>query len=136
MKNAIFAGALALVLFGFAPAFNGPVQATETDAYGSSNQASINLNRIKTVLRLSPAQQSYWPPVEAALTDIAREQAGPSGYFTRIKRGIIGITLNSGALMRLASAARPLIESLDERQRQAVRALAREMGMGAMVAAL
>ncbi|MBV9348019.1 MAG: hypothetical protein JOZ70_13560 [Pseudolabrys sp.] len=139
MKKLLFVGALALTLSGLVPAVIAPAQAFEGDNYASSQQANINLNRIKSVLRLSSEQQNYWPPVEAALSDIAREQARTqvsTGYFSRIKNGIIGITMNSAALAKLGQAARPLLASLDDRQKQAARNLAREMGLGAMVAAL
>ena len=140
MKKLLFAGAIALALFGLAPATFTSAQATEADTFASGQQAMINLNRMKAVLRLSAEQQAYLPPVEAALADIAREQSSASatsnGYFARIKRGIVAVTMNSAALARLAHAARPLLASLDDRQRQAARGLAREMGLGAMVAAL
>ena len=140
MKKLLFAGAIALALFGLAPATLTSAQATEADTFASGQQAMINLNRMKAVLRLSAEQQAYLPPVEAALADIAREQssaaATSNGYIARIKRGIVAVTMNSAALARLAHAARPLLASLDDRQRQAARGLAREMGLGAMVAAL
>lgn len=139
MNKILCAGALALAVLGFAPVFSGVAHAIEGDTYSSGSPAAINLHRIKSALRLTSEQQSHWPPVEAALADIAREQAGPSqasNYISRIKRGIVGISLDSSALMRLAQAARPLLATLDDRQRQAARAIAREMGLGAMVSAM
>jgi len=98
----------------------------------------INIARIKSVLNLTPAQKIYWPAVEAALLDIARRQARnePSGFVHRISRRVVSIVLNSAAIQRLATAARPLIVALSDDQRRNARALAQEMGLGPVVAAL
>jgi hypothetical protein len=89
------------------------------------------------VLRLTSEQEPYWPPVEAALRNIARQQAQvePAGFVRRISRRVVSVVLNSVAVERLAIAARPLIAVLNEEQMRAASALAQEMGLGPVVMA-
>jgi hypothetical protein len=101
--------------------------------------ASINIARIKSVLRLTPAQEPYWVPVEAALRDLARHQArteSSDGLVHRISHRVVSVVLSSAAVQRLAVAAKPLIAKLDEDQMRAAHGLAQEMGLGPVVAAL
>ena len=101
------------------------------------NSAAINIGRIKSVLRLTPEQERFWFPVEAALRDLARQQerTEPAGLVRRISRRVVSIVLNSAAVERLAVAARPLIAMLNVEQMQAARGLAQEMGLGPVVMA-
>jgi len=100
--------------------------------------ASINIARIKSVLKLTATQEPYWAPVEAALRDLARRQthAEADGLVHRISNKVVSVVLNSAAVQRLAVAARPLIAKLDEDQMRAAHGLAAEMGLGPVVAAL
>jgi hypothetical protein len=101
--------------------------------------ASINIARLKSVLRLTPAQEPYWVPVEAALRDLARHQAhteSSDGLVHRISHRVVSVVLSSAAVQRLAVAAKPLIAKLDEDQMRAAHGLAQEMGLGPVVAAL
>jgi hypothetical protein len=118
MKTAFCAAALALTLLG-APAF------ASDDA-----PANINVARIRSALHLRPEQEPYWPAVEAAVREVARHQGGH-----RIGHNV-SLVLDSGAIHRIASAARPLMATLDLGQLQAANGLASEMGLGAVVAAL
>ena len=114
MKKTLCAGVFALAAIGLLsniaagtppPRFRAPT----SDA--TSMSASINIGRIKSVLRLTAEQEHYWPPVEAALRRTARQQARsePAGYVRRISNRVVSIVLNSAAVERLAVAARPLI---------------------------
>jgi hypothetical protein len=100
--------------------------------------AAIDIGRIHTVLQLRPEQEAYWPPVEAALRDVARQQAHnePAGFVRRISRRVVSIVLTSAAVRRLAVAARPLIAVLNDDQKRAATGLAQEMGLGPVLAAL
>jgi hypothetical protein len=101
--------------------------------------ASIDIGRIKSVLKLTAAQEPYWAPVEAALRDLARHQArteSSDGLVHRISHRVVSVVLSSTAVQRLAVAARPLIAKLDEDQMRAAHGLAAEMGLGPVVAAL
>ena len=91
------------------------------------------------MLKLTPAQERYWQPVEAALRDIARRQAHSSetdGFVHRISNRVVSIVLNSAAVERLVVAARPLIKVLNDEQKQAAQSIAMEMGLGPVVAQL
>jgi hypothetical protein len=120
MKTLLCAAAIALgvALPTFAQADSGPA-------------ASINVARIKSALHLRADQEAYWPAVEAAVRDVARHQGAH-----RITGHIIPIVLDSSAIHRIASAAKPLISALDFSQIRAANGVASEMGLSAVVAAL
>ncbi len=141
MKMTVRAGAFALATIALL--LNAPLaQAAEINSvYGEQGQpsASINIARIKSVLKLTAAQEPYWAPVEAALRDLARQQArsdSSDGLVHRISHKVVSVVMNSTAVQRLAVAARPLIAKLDEDQMRAAHGLAAEMGLGPVVAAL
>ena len=139
MKMIVCAGVFALATIGLlsvdSPAFTAEI-------VGHSEQmqptAAINIARIKSVLKLTPAQEPYWAPVEIALRDLARQQspAESTGVMHRVSHRVVQVVLNSAAVQRLAAAARPLIVMLDDEQRRAAHGLAQEMGLGPVVAAL
>jgi hypothetical protein len=139
MKRKFCAGVFALaaiVLLSEIPA----ASASEFASGGyeqSQNTASVDVVRIKNVLRLTPRQEVYWPPVEAALRGIAHHQARsePEGFMRRISHRVISIVLNSAAVERLAVASRPLLAVLDDDQKRAASGLAQEMGLGPVVMA-
>lgn len=137
MKKMIFAGVLALAALGLLSVATTSF-ADEMAGLAVQETASIDIARVKRVLQLTPDQERYWPPVEAALRDIARRQenAEPAGLVRRISHRVISIALDSAAIGRLARAARPLIERLNDDQKQGALALAQEMGLGPVLAAL
>ncbi len=135
MKKAFCAGAVALAASGLFCAMPA-AQAAETVAYDQP-AAAINIARIKSALNLTPAQRAYWPPVESALRRVAREQqASSGGLIRRIGHRVVSIVMTGAAVRRLAVAARPLIDRLNDDQKLAAAQLAEEMGLGAVVAAL
>ena len=141
MKKVICAGTLALAMFGFLS--NVPALAANEHAAFSADQgqpaATIDIARIRNVLRLSPEQERYWPAVEAALRNLPRQQQARSeetGLMRRISRRVVSVVLDGAAIQRLAVAARPLIAALDAEQMRAAGGLAQEMGLGPVVAAL
>ena len=138
MRQVIFAGVLALATSGML-SINGSTYADEYNGVVASNEtASIDIARIKRVLELTPEQERYWPPIEAALRDLARHeaQAEPAGLVKRISHRVVSIALDSAAVRRLARVARPLIARLRDDQKQSAIALAQEMGLGPVLAAL
>jgi hypothetical protein len=70
----------------------------------------------RAVLKLTPAQARQWAPVEAALRAMLRQQGGAAN-------------VDSAQMVRLTSAAMPLIMSLDETQKRDARRLAHAMGL-------
>ena len=141
MTRFVCASVLALAMIGVLSA-GAVAQGREfSSEYGEQSQATaaIDIARIKSVLKLTPAQEPYWAPVEVALRDLARQQAPAaesSGIVRRISHRVVSIVLNSAAVHRLVVAARPLISKLDEEQIRAAHGLAQEMGLGPVVAAL
>jgi hypothetical protein len=80
---------------------------------------------IKDRLKLSSAQESYWPAVENALRAVARKihatrQADPNGA---------PIDPDADEVQQLKSAAMPLLFQLREEQKREVRMLARLIGL-------
>jgi hypothetical protein len=137
MKHWIFACALAFAALGSLFATSG-TYASETNGYAAQDTASVDIARVKRVLHLTPDQEAYWPPVEAALRAIAHRQAQaePAGLVRRISHRVVSIALDSAAVARVARAARPLIERLRDDQKQGALSLAHEMGLGPVLAAL
>lgn len=137
MKKTLWAGAVALAVTGLFVTMPA-AQAYDRVAGIERAATAIDIGRIRIVLQLTPEQARHWPPVEAALRDIARRQApgGEGGLVQRVKRRVVSLVLDSAAIRRLAAAARPLIASLDTSQLIAASGLADEMGLGPVVAAL
>jgi hypothetical protein len=89
--------------------------------------SDIQIAGIKERLRLSSAQESYWPPVENALRAVARKihatrQANPNA-------GGMPIDPEAEEVQQLKSAAMPLLFQLREDQKSEVRSLARIIGL-------
>jgi len=138
MKKMILAGALALAALGLF-SITATTYADELAGFAAQETASIDIARVKRVLQLTPEQEKFWPPVEAALRDIAHRQGDvepTGGLVHRISHKVISIALDGAAVGRLARAARPLIERLSDDQKQGALALAQEMGLGPVLAAL
>lgn len=128
MRRALCAITCAALLLGVSPAL-------------SEQPRAVDLPHIKAALRITPAQEPYWAPVEAVLRDIAQrhqtEQAqAPAGTVQGIRQRAVVIVLDSAAIARLAQAARPLARVLSDDQKRAAQELARKMGLGHMLADL
>jgi hypothetical protein len=140
MKKIIFAGVLALAaivtLSGISAAL--AEDGASITAVQPRQSATVDIARVKRVLKLTPEQEAYWPPVQAALRALARRQvaAEPTGLVRRISQRVVSIMLDGAAIRQLAVAARPLIATLHDDQKQAALAMAREMGLGPVLAAL
>jgi len=139
MKLTVCAGVFALATIGL---LSGGSVASAAEFGSQVEQAqpttAINIARIKSVLKLTPAQEPYWVPVEAALRDLERRQSSTEsgGFVHRMSHRVVAVVLNSAAVHRLAVAARPLITMLDAEQLRVAHGLAQEMGLGPVVAAL
>jgi hypothetical protein len=139
MKRTVCAGAFALATIGLLSIVSGASAGDIGNGYAAQRpvSAAIDVDRIRSVLKLTQEQERYWRPVEAALRDLARnqERTEPEGFVHRVGRRLIVIVLDSVAVERLAIAARPLIAKLDDQQKQAAGQLAQEMGLGQVVLA-
>lgn len=89
--------------------------------------SDVQIAGIKERLKLSSDQESYWPPVEAALRAMARKihatrQADPNAAGAPIDP-------DAAEVQQLKSAAMPLLFQLREDQKREVRTLARIIGL-------
>jgi hypothetical protein len=138
MRKMLFAGALAFAAVNLLSTNSAAVAQDLRTASVEQDAAAVDIARVKSALHLTPEQQRYWPPVESALRAIARRQAQaePAGLVRRISHHVVSIVLDGSAIHRLAVAARPLIATLRDDQKQNAVALAQEMGLGPVLAAL
>jgi zinc resistance-associated protein len=84
---------------------------------------SSKIAQLHAVLRLTPAQQRLWGPVEAALRALshglgATEATDDDGLVHRVRARVTGMALDAVAVRRVISAAQPLIASLDDDQKR------------------
>jgi len=94
--------------------------------------ADARIAALHASLTLNAEQEKLWPPVEGVLRDMAKKridrfekfraerekQAGPVDPIARMRRGADIMTERGGDLKRLADAAQPLYDKLDEAQKQ------------------
>ena len=128
MKKNLWKAALAGVI---ALAAVGPASATKfrPTTHVGSVLTDGQIHRMKATLRLTRVQEQYWPPIEAALREMARELSRQSGS----EEGSAA-AIDEAKVQRLASVAYPLLATLDESQKRNAMALARAMGLGSLVA--
>ena len=138
MRMTLCAGVIALAAVSLLSIVPSARAADMMDGVGAAHTASIDVARIKSALHLTPAQEPYWAPVEAALRELARRQERDAndGLVRRVSKRVVQLALNSATVHRLAAAARPLVRTLDEQQMRTAHGLAQEMGFGPVVAAL
>jgi len=94
---------------------------------------NAQFTRLKSVLKLTPAQELHWRPVETAFRALRDRQVPQetvdAGFVHRARTRVAGLTLNAVALQRFASVAQPLINSLDQEQKHDGTTFIRAMGM-------
>jgi hypothetical protein len=89
---------------------------------------------LKAGLKLSVEQEKNWPPVEAAMRDLATERAArvaarqsaaaqggdraAADAIDRMRRGADAMVARASGLRRFADAAEPLYRSLDQDQKR------------------
>jgi len=134
MWKAALVGVVALASIGCAS-----VPASAQEGGAGVTITTSHIGQLKSMLRLTPAQERYWPAVESALRSLVRQSAdedASGGFVHRVKARAATIASNAAALRRVLSAARPLIRTLDEDQKRDAMALARSLGIRHLVAAL
>jgi hypothetical protein len=89
--------------------------------------SDMQIAALKGRLQLTSAQEPYWPAVESTLRDLARK--------IHERRSAPGrqVALSPGEIEQIKVAARPLLSRLREDQKREVRALARIIGLEAVV---
>jgi LTXXQ motif family protein len=128
VKKNLWKAALAGVI---ALAAVGPASATKfrPTSHVGSVLTDGQIHRMKAALRLTRVQEQYWPPIEAALREMARELSRKSAS----QEGSAA-AIDEAKVQRLASVAYPLLATLDDGQKRNAMALARAMGLGSLVA--
>lgn len=95
--------------------------------------AESRIAGLKAGLQLTVAQEKNWPALEAALRDIAKARAerfqalrgdglekpgAAVDPLARLQRRAQALTVRAGELEKVAAAARPLYDSLDDAQKR------------------
>ncbi|MGA2125435.1 MAG: hypothetical protein ABSG76_04695 [Xanthobacteraceae bacterium] len=106
----------------------------DTRSADPPRSASAQIARIKTALKLTPEQERYWPPVEAALRDIVTQVSHESVQSRSFASGRTAV--DPERVQRLTSAAMPLLMTFDEAQKREVRRIARNMGLDNVASAI
>ena len=146
MKKTLIAVSMAAMLGGSVLAYAAYAQQPGTDAgrwrpstADISALADARIAALHAGLTLNAEQEKLWPPLEAAMRDMAKKriarfeqsraerekQAGPVDPIARMRRGADLMTERGADLKRLADAAQPLYDKLDEAQKQRIGILMR-----------
>ena len=115
-----------------APARKRPEENAQANA-----QASLmtEIAHFKAVLKLTPSQEQYWPPVDAVLREMAREQASAVVAASGRGTGKPKLVIGDEEMSRLASAAFPLLMTLNEDQKRDAMQFARAKGLDRVASA-
>ena len=145
MWKTVLAGTTALAIAGatFAYADQGAGKAEHAQRW-RPNAADITaftdarIAALHAGLELNADQQKNWPAVESALRDMAKQRAErfaarqsaqkPADPIARLNRRAEAMESRGAALKKLAAAAGPLYQSLDEAQKHRFVVLARLTG--------
>ena len=132
MWKAAFVGAFALVIFSFVSVARDGIGVTQASAQ-EVVVTDAHIARLKSVLRLSPAQEVHWRGLEAALRNVSSRSASEdTGLVHKVKARLRSYVLDAQAAHRVAAAAQPLIATLDETQRHDGLTAIRAMGVSAL----
>ena len=138
MKKVLLAGVAALAIAGSTvvyaqhrPWFHDHVRINPEDRAALTD---ARIAAVKTGLKLTPDQEKLWPPVEAAVRDLAklridranaRMGAGPgdagqtsSDPVARLRERAETMATTAAAMKRIADAADPLYKTLDDGQKR------------------
>ena len=113
---------------------------TETTAVTQTASGPVvtegQIASLKSVLKLKPEQQRHWPAVASALRNLAhRQNRAQADSATGWRQRVASAAFDANAIRRVASAAAPLIGSLDDRQKQEGMRLVHSLGFGSLASA-
>ena len=121
-----------------APAEPQPFERWQPSAEDVNALTDARIAGLKAGLRLTPAQEQHWPAVERAIRDTARarfdrfaaRRSAPPvrDPIERLRQRADAMSARADTLKRLADAAAPLYQSLDEAQKRRFAMLARMGG--------
>jgi hypothetical protein len=130
MWKAALAGAVALATVGSLSVTPQGIEVGEAVAQ-ELELTQAQLAQLKSVLHLRPTQEPHWRIVEATLRGYAHQapyQVADAGT-THARAKPVSYRLDFMAMQQVASAARPLIDSLDETQKRDGTVAMRAMGV-------
>jgi zinc resistance-associated protein len=141
MKTVLSAVAVAAVL-AFAPLAGGIYAAADTaqqhTRFSPEDRAAFvdaRIAALKAGLELNADQEKNWPPLESAMRDVGKEraermaawresrsdgrdQASDANPIDRLTRASERLSAHAAGLEKLATAAKPLYDSLDDSQKR------------------
>jgi hypothetical protein len=118
--------------FAEPPDRGGEHHAPQFSAADAAAFTNARIAALKAGLELTPAQEKLWPAFEATLRDIAKARAGRLGEWREkrkearethdmlamLRMGGKALAARGAELEKLADAAKPLYDSLDEAQKR------------------
>ena len=115
----------------------GPLQGGRISRPGRVVITESHVARLRYTLKLTPAQVPHWAPVEAALNELARQQARgeAAGFSHKLSDRSSAVAATATQLRRLKAVAMPLIQTLDDGQKRDAITFARNLGFQQLVAA-
>jgi len=147
MLKTVLAGTTALVIAGTSLVYaqpkpdappRGPAETSQRwkpSAEDMGAFADARIASIRAGLKLTAEQEKNWPAMETALREVSKQRADrfaaranadrPTDPVQRLAMRADAMTQNGTALKKLADAAGPLYQSLDEGQKRRFVALAR-----------
>jgi hypothetical protein len=128
------AAALVLPISSSGSAVAQPDRSTQHYKFSADDAAAFTdakIAALKAGLKLTPAQEKNWPALEAVLRDVAKDRAarasewaGKTKEFHEHRNFIEGLRLRAAGLAargaefdKVADAAKPLYDSLDDAQK-------------------
>jgi hypothetical protein len=140
-KRFMIVAAAALLTSAFAPGIAGAAPPAPEEEHGAHQRFSdedraafteARIAALKAGLKLTPAQEKNWPAVETAVRELAKARAahfaewrdkmkdheGHHNVIEALQWRAKFLETRAGELTRLAEAAKPLYDSLDDSQKR------------------
>ena len=131
MRKAVIAGITLLSMAGPTLAYAQQPSPGDRPRMTAEDMAAFTDARIaarKAALKLTPEQEKHWPALEQALRDVGKERAERremrrtterrGDAIQRLRDRADRLGTRAAALRRIADAAQPLYQSLDEAQKR------------------
>jgi hypothetical protein len=109
------------------------------NAEGIAVLIDAGIGALKAALKLTSAQEAYWPAIDAALRELIKARLermsalreGPpsaTNLVEHLRRRGEAMATGGAGLKKLSDAADPLFQSLDDSQKQRLKSLVQMMG--------
>ena len=143
MWKTVVVSTVAVVVTGPSPVLAqgaGPFANPWANAEGIAVLTDAGIGALKAALKLTSAQEAHWPAIDAALRELLKATPGTHERIPRRPPSATNSRRTSAAsrrsrwrqaardLKKLADAADPLFQSLDDSQKQRLRSLVQMIG--------